>query len=246
MLHRMTALLLVMSPVALGQDPAKPAPPSADAVALAKKVSEALLQARTVSYKATYTPTGWVAQRVPSVEGMATVGERSKHKIDAFVVDVKIRKSGSDDVVELKGGSDGNEYFLIDPKAKTCYKDLDPAVQGNQGRNIARIVLRDFGDPEPLAGILKDGQIELRGEVKIGDEECRELFMKHPDTGEMMWAVSKKDHLPRKVTRFIKNEQGEATTELTFSDLVINPQFIRNPFEMICPEGYMQTDDFAP
>jgi len=245
MIRTIVLALYLLAPIALAEDPPKPAAPSPDAVALAKKVSDALRQAKTVSYKASYSATGWVAQRVPMVEGTATVGDQSKHKIDAFVVDVKIRKPGSEEVVELKGGSDGNEYFLIDPKTKTCYKDLDPAVQGSQGRNVARIVLRDFAAPEPLEDIIKTGEIELRNELKIGDEDCRELYMKHADTGAMVWAVSKKDFLPRKVTRLIKNEQGEATTELTISDIVVNPQFIRNPFEMVCPEGFKTTDDFA-
>lgn len=44
----------------------------------------------------------------------------------------------------------------------------------------------------------------------------------------------------------IKNEQGEATTMLTINDLVVNPTFVRSPFELRCPEGFKQTDDFAP
>ena len=240
------ALLAICTAMVRGENPPKPATPSAEAVDFAKKTAEALRAAKVVIYKATYTPSGWVSQRVPSVEGTATVGDQSKHKIDAFVVDVKIRKTGSEDVVELKAGSDGNDHFLIDSKSKTCHRDLDPAVLGAQGRNVQRIVLRDFAAAEPLADILKGGEIELRGEVKVGEEDCRELYMKHADTGAMVWAVSKKDFLPRKVTRIIKNEQGEATTELLISDLVVNPQFIRNPFEMVCPEGFKKTDEFAP
>jgi hypothetical protein len=238
--------LLLLAPALRAQDASKTPAPSGEAADFARKVADTLKQTHTVAYKATYAPTGWVAQRVPSVDGTATIGKQSKHKIDPFVVDVKIRKSGSEEVTELKGGTDGDQYFLIDPKSKTCYKDLDPAVQGGQSRNLARIVLRDFAAPEPLADILKSGEIELRGDVKIGDEDCRELYMKHADSGTMIWAVSKKDHLPRKVTRLIQNDQGEATTELTLSDLVVNPQFVRNPFEMVCPEDYKKTDDFAP
>ena len=219
---------------------------SSEAVEFAKKIADALRNAKVVTYKATYTPSGWVAKRVPTVEGSATVGDQSKHKIEAFAVNVKMRKAGSEDVVEMAAGSDGNEYYLIDSKAKVCYKDLDPAVLGSQGRNVQRIVLRDFAALEPLADVLKGGEIELRDEVKVGSDECREIFMKFPDTGAMIWAVSKKDFLPRKVTRIVKGEEGEATTELLISDLVVNPQFIRNPFEMICPEGFKKTDEFAP
>lgn len=232
--------------LATAQELPKKDGPSAEAMEFAKKTADALVTAKVVTYKATYTPTGWVAKEVPTVEGTATVGDQSKQKVDVFVVNVKIRKAGSEDVAELSAGSDGNEYFLIDPKSKTCYKDLDPAVLGANTRNLQRIVLRDFGVPDPLAGVMKNGEIELRGEVKVGNEDCRELYMKSRDTGTAVWAVSKKDFLPRKVTRLIKNEQGEASTELVFSDLVVNPQFIRNPFEMICPEGYKKTDEFAP
>lgn len=236
---------LVASAV-LAEEPPKPAAPAPEAVEFAKKIAEALKNAKVVSYKAVYTPTGWVAQRVPSVEGTATVGDQSKHKIDAFAVKVKMRKAGSEEVTEMEAGSDGNEYYLIDSRTKTCYKDLDPAVLGAHGRNVQRIVLRDFAAPEPLADILKGGEIELKGETKVGEEDCREVYMKFPDTGAMIWAVSKKDMLPRKITRIVKGEEGEATTELIISDLVINPQYVRNPFEMICPDGFKKTDEFAP
>lgn len=240
------ALFGLCTTTLLAEDPPKPSTPAPEAVEFAKKIAEALRNAKVVSYKAAYTPTGWVAQRVPSVEGTATVGDQSKHKIDAFTVKVKMRKAGSEEVTEMEAGSDGNEYFLIDAKAKTCYKDLDPAVLGAQGRNVQRIVLRDFASSEPLADIIKGGEIELRGDAKVGEEECREIYMKFPDTGAMVWSVSKKDYLPRKVTRLVKGEEGEATTELIISDLVVNPQFVRNPFEMICPEGFKKTDEFAP
>ena len=240
------AFLGICFAVCLAEEPPKPAPPTPEAVEFAKKIADALRSAKVVTYKAKYTPSGWVSQRVPSVEGSATVGDQSKHKIDSFAVQVKMQKAGSEDVIEMAAGSDGNEYFLIDSKAKVCYKDLDSAVLGSQGRNVQRIVLRDFAALDPLADVLKGGEIELKGDVKVGEEECREIFMKFPDTGAMTWAVSKKDFLPRKVTRHIKGEEGEATTELVISDLVVNPQFVRNPFEMICPQGFKQTDEFAP
>ncbi len=239
-------ILAICPTLVLAEDPPKSPAPSAEATEFAKKTADALLAAKVVIYKATYTPAGWVAKEVPTVEGTATVGDQSKHKIDAFMVNVKIRKTSSEDVVELSAGSDGNEYFLFDSKAKTCYKDLDPAVLGANGRNLQRILLRDFAAPEPLANVIKSGEIELRGDVKIGNEDCRELYMKHRDTGTAVWAVSKKDFLPRKVTRIIKNEQGEATTELIINDLVVNPQFIKSPFELVCPEGFKRTDEFAP
>jgi len=241
-----SVLLGMCYTVCLAEDPPKPAPPSPEAIEFAKKIADALRNAKVVTYKAKYTPSGWVAQRVPSVEGSATVGDQSKHKIEAFAVQVKMQKAGSEDVIEMAAGSDGNEYFLIDSKAKVCYKDLDPAVLGAQGRIVQRIVLRDFAALEPLADILKGGEMELKGEVKVGEEDCREIYMKFPDTGAMTWAVSKKDFLPRRVIRHIKGEEGEATTELLISDLVVNPQFVRNPFELICPQGFKQTDEFAP
>jgi|CXWL01.1.fsa_nt_gi hypothetical protein len=242
----MLTLLAVSPALVLAEDPPKPSGPSPEAVEFARKTADALLAAKVVIYKATYTPTGWVAKEVPTIEGTATVGEQSRHKVDAFMVKVKIRKADSEDVVELSAGSDGNEYFLVDSKAKICYKDLDLAVLGSQSRNLQRIVLRDFAAPEPLANVIKNGEIELRGDVKIGSEDCRELYMKHRDTGTAVWAVSKKDYLPRKVTRIIKNDQGEGKTELLISDLVVNPQFVKSPFELVCPEGFKKTDEFAP
>ncbi len=40
--------------------------------------------------------------------------------------------------------------------------------------------------------------------------------------------------------------ENRGTTELTISQLVINPKFKANPFKLVVPNGFKKTDEFAP
>jgi len=231
--------------LALAEEPAQTGG-SGEGLEILKKSVAALKEAKTVSYKAEYSATGWVTKFVPTVTGTAVMGEQSKDKIDRFSCTVTIKANDSEEVKEFSAGSDGDNFFVIDPKTKMCHLDMDPAVLGGQGRNIQRVLLREFSALEPFEDVFKSGTVELVGTTKVGDEECDELKIVPTEGGKRLLAISRKDHLPRRATNLIKNEQGEATTVLTISDLVVNPTFVRSPFELRCPEGYKQTDEFAP
>jgi len=239
------SLLIGLASSALAEEPAKTGG-SNEGLEILKKTEAALREVKTVSYRADYKATGWATKSVPAVTGTAIMGKQSKNKIDPFSCEVKVAPYGSKEVLEFSAGSDGDNYFLIDQKTKLCHQDMDPAVLGVQGNNIQRVLLREFSMPEPFGDILKSGKVELKGTTTVGDEECYELRMKPEGRPERIVAVSKKDFLPRRATNINKNEQGEAITELTLSNLVVNPTFMRSPFELHCPDGFKQTDDFAP
>ena len=246
---RKLACMVMSFAVALstfGEEPTKKDGELTEGVGILKQAAAAMQKARPVSYKADYKATGWVTAFVPNVEGTAVVGEQSQHKIDRFFCQVKIRPTGSSDVLEYAGGSDGDVFFLVDPKTKTCHQDLDPAVLGSQGRNLQRIVVREFSAPEPFAEVFQSGTVELKGSKTVGEEDCYELHVKPKEPPEVFWSISKKDFLPRRITRVIKNQQGEATTELTLSNIAANLKFVKNPFELVCAEGFKKTDEFAP
>jgi outer membrane lipoprotein-sorting protein len=237
-----------------------------------RKAADATTKVTTASYKADYTGTGWVAQHVADVRGTAIIGGRSEWDIARFRCDVKLRKPQpkdddkdvageaksesqglwSDEVKSFTAGCDGDVYFLIDPQAKIAYQDMDPAVLGADSRNLQRVILPEFSAKEPFKEALEAKSVEIVGSESVAGEDCHRVTVKtsEPSPAAVDWYISKKDYLPRKVVRTYNNrsdpEGPQGTTELTISQLVINPKFKADPFKLVVPSGFKKTDEFAP
>lgn len=253
MMKRPACAMLGLLLMASGGSAVDPGPESTDPIdgrTVVTKAAAAIKRAKMVSYTAEYTATGWVAKFVANVQGKALVGKQSKWEIARFRCDVKLRKPGSTEVRELSAGCDGEQFFLVDPVAKTAYQDMDPAVLGKNGRDVQRVVMEEFSSPEPFKEQLEAETIELTGTESVAGVECYRVHIKSDTPPEVDWFFSKKDRLPRKVIRTYANRQdpeGEAgTTQLVISDLVVNPELEKDPFTLVVPEGFAKTDDFAP
>lgn len=217
------------------------------ATVILKKAEAALKKIKLAQYKAKYKGTAWVTAYVPSMEGSATLGELSEHDIARFRCDVKITPTGSSETIELSAGSDGDIYYLIDPKTKTVYADMDEAVLGTHSRNVQRVLLGEFVAKEPLAEDLKAEKVELKEAVEIGGEPCYQVHVTRSEAQGLIWYISKKDYLPRRVDRLYKNPEGElGTTQLEVFELVAKPTFNMAPFRLAVPPGFSKTDEFAP
>ena len=248
-MKRMASILgvLLLAYPALADDKDKTGAELTKGREILKKAGEAVKKVKLVSYKADYQGTKWVTQYVPAVTGTAILGEQSKWEIPSFFCKVKLQKYGSEETKEFTAGSDGDLYFVIDPSTKMAHEDMDEAVLGSENRNIQRVLMREFSQPESFAELLEAESIELKGTVKIGDEECYEVNVKTERPPELLWYFSKRDSLPRKVVRIYKNPEGEeGTTELTVFDLAVNPKLDKDPFKLVVPPGYTKTDEFAP
>lgn len=223
---------------------------SSEGFEILKKAETALKEVKQVSYRAEFKATGWVAAFVPEVSGTALLGERSKWDLDRFRCEVKLQPRGSSEVIELTAGSDGDLFFLIDSKNKMAYEDMDPAVLGSQGRDIQRVLMREFTASDPFGDEIKPDLVELKGTESVGGEECYQIHIKSDTPPEVVWFISKKDFLPRRVRRIHPNRRdpkGEpGTTELTVTNLVVNPKLNSNPFKLVVPTGFTKTNDFAP
>lgn len=216
-----------------------------------EKANDAIKKVKLVTYRADYLGTTWLQQYVPAVTGKVALGQPSKWDIPRFRCAIKLQKYGSEEVQEFTAGSNGDIYFLIDPKTKMAHEDMDDAVLGSQGRNIQRTLLPEWSRAKPFGEILEpEGDaptIELKDTAKVGDEECYEITVTPKSPPVLLWSISKKDFLPRKVVRTYKNPQGEeGTTELTMFDLVVNPKLDEDPFKPVTPPGFTKTDEFAP
>ena len=92
-----------------------------DAKAILQRVAEALRTTTTVRYRAVYKVTGWATAFVPNMIGTVVVGKQSELKIQRYYCILKVRKEGSSDLREFTAGSDGEIFYLFDPKTKTAH-----------------------------------------------------------------------------------------------------------------------------
>jgi len=212
-----------------------------------KQSAAAIKKLDRVEYQARYHGTEWIKQFVPSIEGSVVVGKQSQHEINRFFCRVTLKPNDSEETLELTAGSDGDQFFLIDPKTKKAHLDMDPAVLGTQGRNIQRVVLSDLAAPEPYEDALEAETVKLEGSETIEGQECHAIRVIGDEPPERVYYIAKSDLLPRRVVRIFKNDKDEkGTTELTLAALKPNPSEPKNPFVLQVPPGFEKTDEFAP
>lgn len=215
-----------------------------------EKSRDALKATKVVSYDATIEATEWVKEAIPNVTGKAVVGELKQYEIPQFYCDVQIKRANAEEAVVLQAGCNGDKYFLIDPKTKAAYEDMDPVVMGSNGRDVQRLALREFYDKEPYKAELAAEKPELRETTEVGGEPCYQVYATLSGAPKAIaWDISKKDFLPRRVTRWYAPREGngpDGTSMMTISNLKIDPKLPKDPFVLHLPEGYTKSDEFAP
>lgn len=225
---------------------------SAEGLEILRKSGEAMTRVKTARYKARFEPTGWVAPffSVSLVEGTVTVGKRSKWNLQSFLCDAKVTPKDSKDAKRLTAGSDGENFFLIDPKARMCYMDLDPGVMGTHGGDLEQLVMSSFGSKDPFGAGFEAASAEIVGTESIGGVDCHKLVVKSKSGDEKEWHIGKRDYLPRRIAEVYPNRQdpedGPGRGILTLTDLEVNPKLTGTPFKPSAPADFKSTDDFAP
>lgn len=219
-----------------------------DAVAVLKKAASALSKVKVAHYTATYSAEGWATSRVPAVTGTVVVGPKAEYDVDRFRCDVRLTPYDSKETLSYLAGCDGDVYFLSDPKSKTVYADMDPAVLGSRARDVQRVLMRRFS----LAKDWMKEELEaksgaLGAEATIGGELCHRVDVKISDQERRAWFFSKSDLLPRRVDRYYMNDEGEeGLTRLVMTNLKAQTTLDLSPFKFEVPPGFKKTDDFAP
>lgn len=248
-LAALVALMLPIVPttVALGE-----ADGSSEGLELLRKSAEAMTRVQTARYRARFEPQGWVAPffNVVLVEGTVTVGKWSKWNLQSFLCVTKLTPKDSTEVLELTAGSDGNTFFLLDPKARTVYVDLDPGVMGTHGPDLEQLIMTSFGSKEPLGAGFEPESAEMQGTESIGGVDCHKLVVKSKNGNEKEWHIGKSDYLPRRVADLYPSREdpkgAPGRSVLTLTDLEVNPKLTGTPFKPAVPVGFRKTDDFAP
>ncbi len=78
-------------------------------------------------------------------------------------------------------------------------------------------------------------------------EDCYVIRVVNKRRRESIWYFSTKDYLPRRRDTLFTNRQGATSRyTITLTDLVVGPTIDDNTFKLVVPEGFTETDEFAP
>ena len=99
----------------------------------------------------------------------------------------------------------------------------------------------------PFTDELTGQKALLLGTETVGGEVCDHVLVVYAKGQEAEWYFSKRDNLPRRVDRIVKNAEGATAKRIrTITNLVVDPQLPDDTFKVKVPEGFEKTDNLAP
>lgn len=219
-----------------------------DPVEILKRADAATKTVNAVSYSTTVTLTGAAKGTRPDFQGQAFLSGWGGGAPTHFRYEVRQQDPGEAGSKTFTAGSDGENYYLIDHKSKTAYVDIDPQVMGSAGRTLRAFGMLEFVHPTPFSDEINGKTQKLEGVENIGNEPCYKIHVEYA-SGNLFanWYFSTKDFLPRGVERLFETPDGKSAGRmmtLTKLKTIKTPSAELSAFKL--PEGYTQTDDFAP
>lgn len=220
-----------------------------DPVEILKKVDAATKAVKSVKFDSVVEATGALAAQVGKIEASFIISGFAQIAPEKYRAEAKITLPGASEPLKISGGTDNDMFFLVDHQGKKAYVDLDPAVMGTSARVFQQAWMIEFVHATPFNDEIVGKSQELKGSEKIGGEDCYVIHVVYAveRAPEATWYFSKKDLLPRRRIDTITMPTGDkATMVKTISNLVVDPKLSDDMFKLKLPEGYTQTDDFAP
>lgn len=217
------------------------------ALEILKKTDAAAKAVSGASYEATATPSGVATNFVQPASGRIAIFGWNGGMPARFVGQVKTKRPGSDEKINVTFGGDGDSYFLVDHVSKKAYEDMDPGVLGSSANVMFALGMMEFVHDTPFDDEINADTQELLDDEAVGGEDCYQIRVVYSGgRGESIWFISKKDFLPRKRVRVFNTPDGEGAIEIAMNNLIIEPEMDPSLFKLDLPAGYEQIDDFAP
>ncbi len=188
---------------------------SAEAVEILRQVEAALDGVEAVRLRARAVPGGAAVSFLSPAEGTAVMsGWNSMIQMPKrFWVNVTTQRRGSDEVVELTSGGDGESYFIVDHGTKKAYEDIDPAVLGSNAMILRQFGISNFVQDEPMQAEMNAVSVTLGEAEKIGSEECHAVEVDFGAQGRVTWYIAKSDHLPRRQVQYFSMGTAEGSLD---------------------------------
>lgn len=226
-----TGVLVLTSSMCLAQETVK----GEDVLAIVKKVDEATLKVKAVTYDYRVTPLEGYENRykVMTGQGKAIRGTDLGDSPTWLTLDDPATDGpiGSNPILAV--AFDGTNVYQIDHEKKIHLW----APMGGDGEDLLERVqlglMFEFIHPTPFTDEINADSLKLEGVEKIDDVECHVIHVVYEDAmAEARWYFGKKDHLPRRVERI----NGGYALELH----KLNPkaEIKAADFALKAPEGY--------
>lgn len=220
-----------------------------DPLEILKKADAATKAVNAVQIDITLEGEGAMAARVGSVKA-SYIARRTEHGAAKYWMSTaEVKRPGSSEVKKIKGGTDGEDFYVIDYATKKAYLDMDPSVMGRTGQALRRAMMNEFLHDAPFTDEIDAPKKELKGSVVIAGEDCYEVLVvystERPQSST--WCFSKKDFLPRRRIQHRSGPDGQTGAIVTtITKLVVDPKIGPDTFKFKLPDGFEQIDDFAP
>lgn len=160
-----------------------------------------------------------------------------------FKVELDYQGSNPQSSKKLSGGSDGNEFYIIDHLEKTFKRDIESNLLGSNFNTILQGVVNSFVSIVPMNIEKTAKKKTLKGIKNIDGVNCYEISFLFPQYGnyEIIWYFSIKSFLPKaKKTSYTMKNGKIAGFYSTISKMVINPKLSMESFKFSEPKEYKQ------
>jgi len=224
-----------------------------DPLEILKKADAAAKTVKSVKYHVVIEPSGAAEQFGGKAEGdvimSGVLTDGGRPTIEKYYVELKVQAPNSGEIRHISGGTDGEDFYVVHHAEKTAYQDIDPAVMGRAGRTLTAGFMIEYLLDGPFDDEMNGRAREFKGIKKVAGEECYVVHVvyQNEQAPQATWHFSVKDLLPRcRVDEYTLQDGSKGAIRKTISKLEVNPKLAPDAFKLKLPEGYTQTDDFAP
>lgn len=216
-----------------------------DPVSILKHVDAATRAVDRIRYTVHLEGRGVLAAMAGSLDMTLTAEGKQDGMPKLFVAEAKATIPGAPGPVELRAGSDGKEFYIINPFQKQIHHDLEPSVMGRMGNSIRQGMFVEFNYLAPFNDEINAPSVELLGSKVIGGVDCWEIRLRFNDTqeGRTTWYMGKQDLLPRARLDEFKQNGQEAGIWKEISKLELAPQMAADGYAIPKLEGYTLTNE---
>ncbi len=211
-----------------------------DPIELLRKASDAV-KAEVIQYNTTVQPFGYPLPRSPRMEGTVLMSGWRKDGPAKFKYDITFVYGEASGGEQITIGSDGETYYLLEHGKKKVHEGRDHSVFGAYTGAMRSFPVVELVKRPPLENELVSGTVELQGSTRVGNEDCREIKITYRGRQgtEALWYFSKKTFLLRRVDIATqKSSEVREGRQVMLADMVLNPKFDSDPFNLQIPPGY--------
>jgi hypothetical protein len=208
---------------------------------LAARASAAFRGLNGVRYEASYRRSLVVENRTWLAEGSVVLARARADERPRVRIEARLTLPGQKAAIERALVCDGRRWCLFDRPAHTYMSSDSAAGLGEQGEILLGLVLADLVESEAFAGWSERAP---SSPTTFAGEPCETLVTRATARGaEATWWLGAADLLPRRVDRRSELAGAETQVErLTLTGLVRDPSFLRDPFEIVLPEGWTRVE----